>query len=304
MNRRFIGLCDTVSNAIQVPPSSQRDQVPLGSSSASMYPGYSPADHEYGKAAFEYGIAVADARKQGIDFNPSQDPNGPEYVIGQSKGDKKKPFTRMKVDQAGASGVGSGDGSGSDAQNAKKGPKDDPKNRKGQDAGEAAPPANGQNLYFVIDTKPTPINIEGISHGHHKRAPAEPTASEPSGEKKSKKLKTKHVESDDATKVLLEDITEEVDARLKEKEEKRKRKEEKKRKRESEGSASAVVDTSNGVGDSGKHKKKKAKSEEVNGDLKAEEKGDKKKKRRNSEGEDGATVEGEKKKKRRITSAE
>jgi len=298
-------LCDSITNMMQVPPVNQREQVPLGSSSASMYPGYSPADHEYGKAALEYGKAVADARRQGIDLNTSKDPNGPEYVIGQAKGEKRKSSTRMKAEQTGTNGVGSGTGFGADARNANERPQKKAKDVEGQGAGESAQPGNGDNPFFVIDTKPTPVNIDGISHGLHKRASAEPTASEATGEKKSKKAKTKHAESEEETKVELEDITEEVDARLKEKEEKRTRKEEKKRKRESEGSATGVVEISNGVEDSGKPKKKKAKSEEANGDVDGEEKTDKKKKRRKSEGEDCAVDEAaKKKKKRRTTSAD
>ena len=270
-----------------------------------MYPGYSPADHEYGKAAFEYGLAVAEARRQGVDFNPSQDPNGPEYVIGQAKGDKKKVFSRMKTEQAGASGTGNQ--SGSDARKAeaapnegsKEGSKADPADGKGQAQAGSAQPGIGENPFFVIDTNPTPVNIEELSHGQHKRASAEPTDG-----KKSKKLKAKHTESDEATTVQLEDITEEVDARLKEKEEKRKRKEEKKRKRESEGSTGGAVDASNGVEESGKHPKKKAKTEEVKDGVDGEGNVDKKKKRHKSEGEDGAADGAKSKKKRRMTSAE
>jgi len=267
-----------------------------------MYPGYSPAHHEYGKAAFEHGIAVADARRQGIDFDRSKDPNGPEYVIGQAKGDKRRSFTRMKAEQTGAGGVGSGDGFGfgSDTQNAKEAPQETAKDSEGHGAGESAQPVNGGNPYFVIDTNPTPVNVEGLSHGQHKRASAEPMEEKT----KSKKLKTKHAESDEGTNVELEDITEEVDARLREKEEKRKRKEEKKRKRESEGSGVGVAEASNGVGPSDKPKKKKTKSGEAHGDVAGEEEIDKKKRRRKSEGEDGAVDEGEKKKKRRMTSAE
>lgn len=298
---RNADVCESISNLTQVPPANQREQVPLGASSASMYPGYSPADHEYGKAAFEYGKAVADARRQGTDFDPSKDPDGPEYVIGQAKGEKRKSFTRMKAEQTGAGGVGSGDGfgSGSDTQNAKEAPQETAKDSEGHGAGKSAQPVNGDNPFFIIDTNPTPVNVEGLSHGQHKRTSAEAVE-----EKKSKKLKTKHAESDEGTKVQLEDITEEVDARLREKEEKRKRKEEKKRKRESEGSGVGVVEASNGVVPSDKPKKKKNKSEEALGDVAGDEEIDKKKKRRKSEGEEGAVDEGEKKKKRRMTIAD
>ena len=296
-------LHQTPSNTVQVPPSHQREQVPLGSSSASMYPGYSPADHEYGKAAFEYGKAVAEARAQGIDFKPGEDPDGPEYVIGQAKGEKRKPFGRKQGEEAGTSGAGSG--SGSDAQTARNTENNRSANDGGQHARKSAEPANGDNPYFVIDTNPTPVHIPDMHQGHHKRSSADHSLSEPREEKKSKKIKTKHAESREETKVPLEDISEEVDARLKEKEEKRKRKEEKrKRKRESEGSASGALEATNGVGKADKHVNKRAKSEEVNGDVSAEQKVDKKKKRRNSEGEGAGADEGKKKKKRRTDSAE
>ncbi|KAI9846059.1 MAG: hypothetical protein M1830_007472, partial [Pleopsidium flavum] len=219
------------------PPSNQREQVPIGSSSASMYPGYSPADHEYGKAAFEYGLAVAAARAEGVDFRPGQDPNGPEYVIGQAKGEKRKTLAQIKAEKAAASGSRSG--SGSDTRNPGGPSRNQPMDGNAKDAGRSSEPASGDNPYFVIDTNPTPVQLPGMPNGHAKRASTKPAPSEPTEETKSKRIKTKHTDSGEETKVEIEDISEEVDARLKEKEEKRKRKEEKKkkRKREVEGSS-------------------------------------------------------------------
>ncbi|KAL8761693.1 MAG: hypothetical protein Q9203_007648, partial [Teloschistes exilis] len=57
----------------QVPAADQLDKVPLGSSSDSMYPGYSPGDIEYGKASEEYGKYAVDAKMTGIDSKPSEE---------------------------------------------------------------------------------------------------------------------------------------------------------------------------------------------------------------------------------------
>lgn len=67
--------------------------MPLGASSASVYPGYSPADHIYGEAAQEYGQLAADVRKQGIDFKLDQ--QGPEYVVGQTSKAKKEQLAKV-----------------------------------------------------------------------------------------------------------------------------------------------------------------------------------------------------------------
>lgn len=265
-----------------------------------MYPGYSPADHEYGKAAFEYGKAVAEARSQGVHFKPGQDPNGPEYVIGQAKGEKRKTLAQLKAERGLASGSGSG--SGSDSQTALHTSRDQHKGGDLQDVRMSREPVNRDNPYFVIDTNPTPVKIPGMSNGHTKRSSTDPAPSDPTEEKKSKKVKTKHTDSVEEAKVELEDISEEVDAKLKEKEEKRMRKEEKKkRKRESEGSIDAVAATADGVEEAGRHEKKKAKKGEATAHDAAEEKVEKKRKkskRHSSDGEDVAADEGRKKKQR------
>ena len=112
--------------------------------------------------------------------------------------------------------------------------------------GHKAMPDDNQedgNPYFVIDTNPTPVNIPVIPNRSIKRS-MELQSPDETAAKKSKKSKTHHG-SDSiglATEkhVEFEDISGEVDARLKEKEEKRKRKEERKRKRQSE---TSIIDT-------------------------------------------------------------
>ncbi|MCJ1306295.1 hypothetical protein MMC08_009115, partial [Hypocenomyce scalaris] len=164
--------------------------------------------------------------------------------------------------------------------------------------------AGGENTYFVIDTNPTPVNLPGLSHKPTKRATEDPSPPEPVEQKKSKKVKTKHDgELPGATlanNAEFEDISEEVDARLKEKEVKRRRKEEKKRKRLSEGPAGAVVDAASTEAVTEEPKKKKAKK--VQGD--AGEDGVVTKKRHGSDGEDAVSREGQKKKRKKSKKSE
>ena len=59
-----------------------------------MYPGYSPADHIYGEAAAEYGAMIAEARRQGKEIK--SDPNGIEYVVGQSQLSAREQLEEVK----------------------------------------------------------------------------------------------------------------------------------------------------------------------------------------------------------------
>ena len=257
------------TNRSQVEPKQQREQVPLGSSSDSMYPGYSPADHEYGKAAEEYGKAAAEAMAKGIDVKHPDI----EYQIGQAKGSKKRTLAAMQA--ARDSGSGSGTGSGSDVLGSasKKNEAATNGDTTGAKAGKASPETG--NPYFVIDTKPTPVELPDPAIQSKERSASPPP--EPVDGKEHKRLKKRHdgdlPKTEPTDGVRFEDISEEVDARMKEKEEKRKRKEEKKRKRESGGepvpSSVAAPETANGatacgasVGDD-KPKKKKKKSKHL-----------------------------------------
>lgn len=222
-----------VSDTRQVPPVNHLDQVPLGSSSVSMYPGYSPADHDYGKAAEEYGAFAAAARAQGVDVkHPDLD-----YEIGQGRGTKRKTLEGIrqatKVKHGGPGSRGAGEAPG--------GPKPKPttpyalhlKNQaNGKNTAEETV-ANGDNPFFVIDVDPTPVNLTEPTIKSPKRSASLADNVE---QEKPKKLKKKHKgnlpQAADSQGVEFEDISQEVDARLKEKEAKRKRKEEKKRKRE------------------------------------------------------------------------
>lgn len=246
-----------------VPPADHRDQVPLGSSSASMYPGYSPADHEYGKAAEEYGSFAAAARARGVDVkHPDL-----EYEIGQARGTKRKVLegieetTNVKHGGPGSRGAGEAPG----------GPETKPmtpyalhlkKQAEEKNAAEETT-SNGDNPSFVIDVNPTPVNLARQTTKSPKRSASPPA---PLEQKKAKKAKKKHKgdlpQATDYQGVEFEDISQEVDARMKEKEAKRKRKEEKKRKRESADSPTAPADSSADAEVERPKKRKSKKSED------------------------------------------
>ena len=263
-----------------------------------MYPGYSPADHEYGKAAEEYGLAVAAARKQGIDLNPTE--NGPEYKTAQARGLKRTTLAGMRAAKAGVEGgSGSDPGSDSDTQFVRDMSTGSVVNGQAAEVKSEDETAEGENTYFVIDTNPTPVNLPGLSHKPTKRATEDPSPPEPVEQKKSKKVKTKHDgELPGATlanNAEFEDISEEVDARLKEKEERRRRKEEKKRKRLSEGSSGAIAEAA--ITESVTEKPKKKKTKKSDSDLEVN--GVDAKKRHGSDGEEAVDGKGQKKKRKK-----
>lgn len=277
-----------------------RDKVPLGSSSASMYPGYSPADHVYGEAAMQYGSVAAKAKAEGIELKPHAEI---EYNVGQAKGTKRKKLAEMQAAKGLQDSSGSASGSGTDAPSATNGKKlgSEKSDAKDEVTGAAAQPS------FYIDTKPTPVKLPFSEKNDSKRATSVP---EPVEENKSKKHKKTHdgeLPAAPAQRTIeTEDISAEVDARMKEKEEKRLRKEEKKRKkgaaaaaaengrtedpdtsiiaadakkrkRDSAGSSAAVAGADpaiNGEGEAKKPKKKKSKKEkdvDVDANLKLSE---------------------------------
>lgn len=278
-----------------MPPLNQRDQVPLGSSSVSMYPGYSPADHDYGKAAEEYGAFAAAARAQGVDVkHPDLD-----YEIGQGRGTKRKTLEGIReathVKHGGPGSRGAGEAPG--------GPEPIPmtpyalhlKNQANGKKPAEEPVTNGDNPFFVIDVEPTPVNLTGPTIKSPKRSasPAEVLEQE-----KPKKLKKKHKgnlpQATDSQGVEFEDISHEVDARMKEKEAKRKRKKEKKRKRETADAPTAPAESPVAAEVEQPKKKKSRKSEDnVLVDRSVS-------KRRQSAEDDEVQGEGKKKKRKKI----
>ena len=272
-----------------------------------MYPGYSPADHEYGKAAEEYGKAAAEARTQGIEL---KHPDA-EYEIGQAKGVKRKTLAGIREAQAAkgkGSGSGGGSGTGSGSESAIKQEPKKPATTNGQASTEKVQEATpeGDNPYFVIDTEPSPVNIPGISFQPLKRS----ASREAVEAKKHKKAKTKHdgeiLKDEDTGEVKTDDITEQVDARMREREEKRKRKEEKKRKREFEGEPAVscqdsqfVAEPSATVAEVERPKKKKKKKAMVAKKSEEEALADRTAVKKRLGEEDGEEEDGRKKKRKK-----
>lgn len=299
--KRFeLGSLRPYTNSDQVAPPHQREQVPLGSSSASMYPGYSPADHEYGKAAEEYGKAAAEARAKGVDV---KHPDA-EYVVGQGKGVKRKSLVEMREAQAAKNQSGTASGS----QHPTKQELKEPSTTNGQASTEKIQEATpeGDNPYFIIDTKPTPVNIPGMSVKPFKRSASPPEGAEATVHKKAKKKHEGEMpKAEDIQEVKTEDISERVEARMKEKGEKRKLKEKKKRKREPEDMPAAAVEDSQSTAEASpiagaeaeSPKKKKVKAKKAEEESLPDRTGSTKRpSEEDGEAEDG---EGKKKKKRK-----
>ena len=255
-----------------------------------MYPGYSPADHMYGKAAEEFGAEWSAAKAKGIEFRP--DPEGPQYEISQAKGIKRNTLAQIRAAKAAREGgSGSGTGSGSDAgptlTSADSAP--DPQSNAGK--GVKGKEEAEENPYFVVDTKPTPVNLPGLSNASVKKASIS-HSHERSMSKPSKKLKTEHeggFPGLELKAVNFDDITEEVDTQMKEKEEKRKRKDKSKRKRESDG----VSDLEEGT----QLAKPKKKSKKANGEPQIN--GTESKKRLGTSDGDAGSGNGEMKRKKK-----
>jgi hypothetical protein len=308
---------------LQVPPRDSIDRVPLGASSASMYPGYSPADHIYGEAAAEYGAMIAEARRQGKEIR--SDPNGIEYVVGQSQLSAREQLEEVKKSLA--------------AKSAKQNEETSKEAELDQGNGE---PMEGMeqtadaSQLFMVDSNPTPLHVlqnksDASSSRNKNKAndkakrrvsvqdeQAYPVSEAPEDFHKKKKVKIAKVEeglSESKPLVEEDDISAEVDQRLKEKEERRRRKAEKKRKRESGSSQVEAVESINmpaeenqvKIPERKKHKKDERLEEKKEaGSAASEEKKSKKekKKKRSStggaaEGSNDVAVETEKPKKKR-----
>ena len=209
-----------------------------------MYPGYSPADHIYGEAAQEYGTEWAKVKKDDVEHKP--DRNGPEYVVGQARIQKRKQVEEVRRKNSLDEGVKANGNNVSPRRGSTSEPNAATSNND-------TPAAEDGNPYFVIDTNPTPVNIPDRTSGH-----------------KSKKVKTKHDSStNDAPVVEEDDISAEVEARMKAKAEKREKKKDKKRKRETDDSTTLTENADASMADPvavtkamEKPKKKKVKKNE------------------------------------------
>lgn len=232
---------DAENAVLQVPPRDSIDRVPLGASSASMYPGYSPADHIYGEAAAEYGAMIAEARRQGKEIK--SDPNGIEYVVGQSQLSAREQLEEVKKSFAAKQAERKGETSTNTVQNQENG-----------EPMEGIEQTTHASHLFVVDSNPTPVSVlqntsdvfsaKGKNKANDKAKrrvsshEEEPnaTADATDDSHRSKKIKVSKVEAGTTEQtpfVEEDDISAEVDKRLAEKEERRRRKVEKKRKRES-----------------------------------------------------------------------
>lgn len=277
----------------KVPPKDNIDRVPLGASSASMYPGYSPADHIYGEASQEFGSQVAEIRKKGMDWKPEG--NGPEYVVGQSKVSERQQREQYQK-QRSMSAQSETTLSGEPAKQAEK------------DKSEDTP------LWFV-DPNPTPINVADKASKKGKRRVSFRDDDEVNNHQEThKKKKTKSSDPDSKTPEPVEqdDISGEVESRLEKNEEKRKKKEDKKRKREEGDSSLLAEETGIETVKTDKPKQKKHKAQEpviaVEAQSGVEEKAGKKEKRlktkrenteESADGVNGDVDDGEKRKKKR-----
>jgi len=267
-----------------------------------MYPGYSPADHIYGNAAMEAGAAAAAAKKAGLALKLPVDI---EYEIGQANGLKRKKLADMRPAKGSQGGNGSGSGSGTNtparavnghspeakAADAKKA---EPK--PAEEATESEQPA------FFVDTQPTPVNLPFTIAKPSKRQSPHP---EPTEQATPKKIKKKHEGDTPAApkpgQIETEDISAEVDKRMKEKEERRERKEEqkieKKRKRDIEDTSSLAAEASITVVEAETPTKKRSKKDH---DTKEAEEASKKRPADDQVVGDDAEGKNEKRKKRKV----
>ncbi|KAL8814272.1 MAG: hypothetical protein Q9223_006493 [Gallowayella weberi] len=280
----------------QVPnfPSSEQDyleQVPIDPS----HPGYYFKTHKYGEAAQQSGNYVSQAKRNGQHIMPE----GVEYESGQSKALSSSMLEQMrakKVVQNGTSSV-SASGSGSKPATAPRELNGASKKVRFSDLHQEASQPVGQ--VFFTDSQPTPVNTPSTLNPPQKRKeispdehPLEPVQARPEEARLPKKAKKSHVgqtteshgvredakspqistsqtkgnteQAPEEIQIEYDDITAELDKRMKEKEEKRRHKdwlkEEKKRKRDSEAStAEAAVDTAALTTEVEKPKKKKKK---------------------------------------------
>lgn len=252
-----------------------------------MYPGYSIKEHKYGEAAQKFGNYAAEAKRRGEEIKPE----GVDYELGQSKALSSLKLEQIRTKKAAQNGGGSSSDSApadttiADANASSK------KVRFSDVSKETSKP---QEQMFFMDSQPTPLDLPTSLNPSHKRKGSSPDpepAPEPVEAQPSKKSKRSHADhttkSNDAkedtqpmpnttaqindrseqapkdVQIEYEDISAEVDKRMKEKEEKRNTKdplkEKKKRKRDSEGSTAGAVESA-ATTEPEKPKKKKKKS--------------------------------------------
>lgn len=250
---------------MQMPHFNTREQVPLGSSSPFIHSANLFNSYEHENAAEEHEQPASAFRMQGIDTKPTQfdDAFSRETSAKRTKLGAVGPSINT-YQSSFMSGTDSGS-NGLMANSSK------PRTGNGQDESQKAESSttksvNGdatlekQETVFFNDVNPTPMNLERATIKSLKRGSSPDDNNEG---KKPKKTKTRHIDDEESSplaeaEVEFEDISQEVDARLKEKEEKRKRKKEKKRKSTdiiSDGAAPDAINIAEGAPRSKKKKK-------------------------------------------------
>ena len=215
-------------DACQLATPGQREQVPLGSSSAADSHTYSATRHKHRDTAEESGRAAVEARAVAAE---RQHPLV-EDEFRQAKGIKRRTLAGIREALATKGQVGGN----SPVPGSERPITSSPKGKAASSENANDPIQEGENPFFINDTKPSPIRFPIVLSQPVKRSLSPSVSLDSKTQKKAKRSHDREYPNRKKTLIVeFEDISGEVDARLKEKEEKRKRKEEKKRKRESEG---------------------------------------------------------------------
>ena len=231
---------------IQVPPPNLVDEVPIGSSSASVYPGYSPAHHVYGEAANESGT---NASRTG--WKPPSAPDAPQYEIGVRSHLKR---SKLEAERAPMGG-------GPETAEVVTGKESEPR----RDAEEAR--QDVANPFFVIDTNPTPVTGTKLFFGELPDSEATEVKEDRKDTKEKKKNKARKIKKEEAVAQEPLPLAEE-----------KRSKKNKKRKREVEGAAAdaaAAAESTDATkaddeGEKANKKGKKSKEGEVSHDAEEE----------------------------------
>lgn len=215
-----------------------REKVPFGSSSPSVRPEYFTNSFEQGSAAEEHEQSASPTINQGADSKPTPFDDAPRQETTGSKRRKLEETSPYIAPSKGNSMKGSDSGlDGPEAISSKpttindQGESQRAESRAARGADDDAT-LEKQDTSFVIDVNSTPVKLAGIAIKPRKRRSSIGNNHE---RKKTKKPKTRHIDDEQFSspakpKVEFEDISQEVDARLREREEKRRRKEKKRKK--------------------------------------------------------------------------
>ena len=220
-----------------MPHSNPREKVPLGSSSPFIHPEYLSNSHEQGSAAEEHEQPASSAIIQGADHKRTQfddDPRQETRAKRMKLGDTSPDIAAVE----GNSTRGSDSGLDGPVAISPKSTTPDGEEQVQGAGSSTTRGANGdatleqQNRSSIFNINSSPVNPAGIAIKPRKR---DSSIDHNHEGRKTKKSKTRHIDDEQPSspakpKVEFEDISQEVDARLREKEEKRKRKEKKRKK--------------------------------------------------------------------------